>query len=310
MDLVWINVYDHSIDSTNARWVHWVSTGNLIKLLYDYVDGFVYLGGTDTKSHAAAAFQFMFPNIGKPIILTGGQRSIFYLGDDSTNNLYFAILCALSDISGAHVSFANRLLHGLHVHKVRHKDYDAFSTPPEYYLGKFNGKAIIYPNCPKRNLAITSKTLKLMTSFMEGVHRTRISPATPSESILHDACDPTCSTLLLTTLGAGNVRDERLIQAEKDHIECLRMLYDVRYPVVLGTPMMDGAIEPNYLGGAKAVSIEEDGGGAISGGNTSGATLEVKCMVALASSWNDDAQEVDYTKFRTTMETNLVGELH
>ena len=309
-NVVWLPVYTKAIDSTNGRWVHWVTIGNAIRLLYDIVDGFVVCGGTDTMAQLMAALQFMFPNIGKPIVGAAAQLSMIELGDDATANLYFSIAAAMSDLSGAHLAFREWLMHGLHVHKIQDKRLNAFTAPTEHMIGHFDGEVHVYPRAPRRNPLVTKETLEFRPTFREGAKIVNISPATPSESILHDAKDPTCSTLVLITFGAGNVRDEGVIEGEKTHIACLRELHDNGYPVVLGSPMMDGSVDSPYLSGALAVSLEDGGGGAISAFNTTGPTLEVKVMHALAiAAEKSDGDSLNYDAFRSAMEHNFVGEL-
>ncbi|MFA4937081.1 MAG: asparaginase domain-containing protein [Patescibacteria group bacterium] len=309
VQVVWVPVYSKAIDSTNGRWVHWVSIGNAIRLLHDFATGFVVCGGTDTMAHMLAATRFMFPNIGKPIVGTGAQIPMVELGDDATNNLYFAITAAASDLSGPLLMFNDELMDGSKIHKVKDKRRQAFSCPEKDQVGHYDDHLVLYPRAPRRNPIATSSRLIYQPHFREGIKVVKISPATPSESILHDADDPTCSAMLMITYGAGNVRDEGIIEAERTHINCLWELYQRHYPVVLGSPMMDGSVDSPYLSGAKAVSVKEGDGNAISGSSTTGALLEVKCMAALAYSWDEKVEGPDYDKFRLFMERNQVGEL-
>lgn len=309
VQVVWVPVYSKAIDSTNGRWVHWVSIGNMIKLLYDKATGFVVCGGTDTMAHMIAAMRFMFPNVGKPIVATGAQVPMVELGDDGTNNLYFAITAAASNLSGPFLMFGDKLMDGMRVHKVQDRRRDAFACPTQYVLGHYDSELRIYPHAPRRNPIITSARLIYRPHFREGVKIVKISPATPSESILHDASDPSCNTMLLITFGAGNVRDEDVVAEIPSHVDCLWQLYQRRYPVVLGSPMMDGVVDSHYEAGTKAVSREEGKGNAISAGSTTGPLLEVKCMVALAEAWDDAQNALNYDKFRASMERDHVGEL-
>jgi L-asparaginase len=309
VQVVWIPVYNKAIDSTNGRWVHWVSIGNAIRLLHDYATGFVVCGGTDTMAHMLSAMRFMFPNIGKPIVGTGAQIPMVELGDDATNNLFFAITAAASDLSGPLLMFNDELMDGSRVHKIKDKRRQAFSCPEKDQVGHYDDHLVLYPRAPRRNPIATSSRLIYQPHFREGIKIVKISPATPSESILHDADDPTCSAMLMITYGAGNVRDEGIIETERTHIDCLWTLYQRRYPVVLGSPMMDGTVDSPYLSGARAVSVKEGDDNAISGSSTTGALLEVKCMAALAYSWDEKIEGPDYDKFRFFMERNQVGEL-
>ena len=308
--VVWCPVFEKAIDSTNGRWPHWVSIGNAIKLLYDMASGFVVCGGTDTMAHLLAAVHFMFPNIGKPIVGAAAQLPMAELGDDATSNLYFSIATAVSNLSGAHLAFRDEIMHGLHVHKIQDKRLGAFTAPTARMIGHFDGEVHLYQQAPRRNALVTGARLAFNPHFREGIKVVRISPATPSESILHDAEDPTCAALLLITFGAGNVRDEGIVKSEKTHIACLRKLCNNSYPVVLGSPMMDGVVDSPYLSGALAISTKEDGGGAISAGDTTGPTLEVKAMYALALAAEKSNDEgLDYAAFRAEMEKDHVGEL-
>ena len=306
VQVIWIPVYKKAIDSTNGRWPHWVSIGNAIKLLYDRATGFVICGGTDTMAHMLAAMRFLFPNIGKPIVGTGAQVPMVELGDDGTNSLYFAITAAASDLSGPFLMFGDELMDGARVHKVKDKRRRAFACPDQFLFGHFDDELRIHAYAPRRNSIITGERLMYRPDFREGIKVVRLSPSTPSESILHDAEDPLCSAMLLITFGAGNVRDEGIIEAEKSHIRCLWELRKRNYPVVLGSPMMDGVVDSHYVSGAKAVSQKEGDGNAISAGSTTGSLLEVKCMVALAKSWQEGWDAPDYDQFRAFMEKHTI----
>lgn len=305
IDMVWFRVTNSAIDSTNARWVHWASIGNAIKLLYDMADGFVVIGGTDTMAHMLSAMNFMFPNIGKPIIGCGAQVSIEELGDDATRNIYFALLAAASNLSGAHLAFDEDLLHGLHVFKVKDRGFRAFTAPTRWVIGNYDGSLNVFDRAPRRNPIVTASRLDYFPHFREGVKVVELSPATPSDSILHDAKDPACSSLLLITFGAGNVRNEPLYEGEMTHFQAIRRITDSRYPVVLGSPMIDGKVDSPYAAGV-AVSPEIGG---ISGGDTCGPTLHVKMMRCLHRAWIEGEDRLNYDKFRDLMMTDHVGEL-
>jgi L-asparaginase/Glu-tRNA(Gln) amidotransferase subunit D len=314
---IWFRVTDKAIDSTNGRWVHWVTIGNAVRRLYaDFddvpggINGFIVAGGTDTMAHLTAGLKYMMPNIGRPVITTGSQSPIFKPGTDAEANLYFSLGVAASDLSGVHQAFGNVLREGLHLHKVRDRNFNAFECPAGYQLGEFNSEGIVlFDNAPRRNRYVRGKDLEFYSDFREGVKVVRLSPTTPSDSILHDALDPSIQTLLLITYGAGNVRDEGLYPDEMTHIDALKVLRQAQFPVVLGSSMMDGVIESPYASGAKAVEALEKGGSeAISARNVTGAALEVKMMRALALACDSEG-ELDYFRFREEMYRNHVGEL-
>ncbi len=303
--VVWFQVYPKAIDSTNGRWWHWVSIANAIKVLYEQVDGFVVLGGTDTMTHLSSALNFIFPNIGKPVICTGSQIPMAYLGDDATRNLYFAmILAATGDLSGCHLAFADRLMHGLHAFKVRDRGFAAFEAPQRHQIGEFDGAVHLFPGAPRRNPLVTSGRLEMDIRFREGVKIVKLSPATPSESLNHDVRDPTCDAVLIITFGAGNIRDKAMFEGEETHVAIMNRLHEENYPFILGSPMVDGRVNSPYESGALAI----DAGG-ISAQDTCGAALEVKMMRALAIAYDVETDTLNREVFRREMLRNHVGEV-
>ncbi|MFA7309650.1 MAG: asparaginase domain-containing protein [Candidatus Paceibacterota bacterium] len=305
VEIVWVRATSDAIDSVNGRWAHWVSIGNCSKLLYDHVDGFVVIGGTDTMAFLMAAIWFMFPNFGKPLIGCGAQVTIEDLGDDATRNFYFAILAACADISGAHLAFNQDLMHGLHVFKVRAQGFDAFTSPTRFIIGGYDGELRLNGNEPKRNGLVTGKRLIYRPYFLEGIKVVELTPATPSKSIIYDSMDSDCFALLLRTFGAGNVRNKGIYASELTQVEAIQKVHQRGYPVILGSPMMDGRVESPYATGA-AVSPEIGG---ISGGDTCGPTLHVKAMVCGYHAWDHNNDRLDYDKFRRLMYEDHVGEL-
>jgi len=305
VEIIWVRATTEAIDSVNARWPDWISIGNAIKLLYDHIDGFMVIGGTDTMAFLMAALWFMFPNIGKPVIGCGAQVTIEDLGDDATRNFYFALLAVCSDISGAHLAFNQDLMHGLHVFKIKAQGFDAFVAPTRFVIGSYDGELRLNGNEPKRNTLVTGERLTFRPYFREGIKVTELTPATSSRSIVYDSKDPDCFALLIRTFGAGNVRNRPIYKGEMTHLEAIRRVHERGYPVILGSPMMDGKVESPYATGA-AVSNEVGG---ISGGDTCGPTLHVKAMVCGYHAWDVKRDRLDYAKFRRLMYEDHVGEL-
>lgn len=330
VDIVWFPVLDHPIDSTNARWPHWVSMGNAIKLLYDYFDGFAVAGGTDSLRFMTAAMHFQFPNIGKPIIAAAAQKESIGWGSDAPENLAFGIDAACSDLSGTHLAMARKLRHGLHLFKVKDTEYDAFDSPQQYLLGHFDGRVNLYPNHPRRNILVTAGNLQYHPNFRDGIFSTEITPFVDAHSLFHMSLDPYASAILFITYGAGNVRNEPLFEGDFTHIDVIRNLHARQFPLVLGSPMQDGRVSSPYEPGVEAIHT-----GAISGGDTTGAALLVKMSRLLSECWWTDekrdelqrslkrgrqpvtdsesplsfAYGVDYREFRKQMYRNHVGEL-
>lgn len=283
MQIVWFPVLDHSIDSTNARWPHWVTMGNAVKLLYDNFDGFVIAGGTDSLRFMTSAMHFMFPNFGKPNIAVAAQKEASGWGSDAPENLAFALDTACSDISGTHLAMARKIRHGLHVFKIKDREYEAFDSPQQYILGHFDGKVNLYPNRPRRNVLVAGRNLRYNPNFRDGVFSTEIQPFANAGSLLHMSTDPFTQAILFITYGAGNARNEALYEGELTHIDVIKQLHEMRFPLVLGSPMQDGRVESPYKTGTDVIKA-----GAISGGDTTGAALLVKMARVLHDSWWDE----------------------
>lgn len=287
MNIVWFPVWKKAIDSTNGRWPHWVTVGNAIRSLYDYFDGFVVAGGTDTMAHMVAAQRLIFPNTGKPIICTGAQRPMSYLGEDASRNLTFALKAACEDISGVHLAFADKLMTTF-IHKIADHRFDAFTCANRYIAGDFDGEVHI-TNAPKKNEWVNKEELEFNPHFRDGVKVLQLSPMTLSESIAYELNDPYAHALVLVTHGAGNVRTEGVFEGEMTDLDAIKQLTEQQFPVILGSPMIDGKIESDYASGAAAISPEIGG---ISARDITGAALQVLAGRCLANSWGEKGKIV------------------
>jgi len=84
-----------NIDSSNIQPEDWTKIIEEIQNKYDDFDAFIILHGTNTMGYTAAALTFALENINKPVILTGAQVSLGYLGTDSVTNLVNALRIAV-----------------------------------------------------------------------------------------------------------------------------------------------------------------------------------------------------------------------
>ena len=304
--IVWIPMFGRLIDSIEARWYHWVSIGNLIRLLYDHFDGFVVLGGTDTMAQMLAALGFMFPRkLGKPIICTGAQTSVFKMWSDAMQNLFFCFSAAMTDMSGVYLAFDRVLRRGINVRKIRDKGLDAFTGPASTIVGSLDSDGVhIFPHAPPSNPFITSRELVYLPQFRDGVMPIEICPALLGKSIMKVGDDPDTQVVLLVSLGAGNMRTTASFPGEITHIDAMHYLLDHDKPVVVGSSMVDGSMQSPYVAGGEVRRA-----GAILGGTCTGAMLEAKIQHCLARTWNISSDCVDAVEFRRLMSTDLIGEL-
>ncbi len=118
-----------NLDSTNMEPRHWLQIASCIREHYDAYDGFVITHGTDTMAYTAAALSYQIQNSPKPIVLTGGQKSISMQDTDARRNLYDSLVYAADDGSrGVRVVFNGEVILGTRARKERTKSYNAFSS--------------------------------------------------------------------------------------------------------------------------------------------------------------------------------------
>lgn len=82
------------LDSSSISSAGWTQIATTIKNNYTLFDGFVVLHGTDSLAYTSSALSFMLCHLGKPVILTGSQVSIFALQNDAVDNLLGSLIIA------------------------------------------------------------------------------------------------------------------------------------------------------------------------------------------------------------------------
>ena len=118
-----------NIDSTNMTPDNWLQIAEGVKDNYFRYDGFVITHGTDTMAYTAGALSYLIQNSGKPIVLTGSQKSIYDQETDARRNLYDAFLAAQDDaLFGVMLVFDGRAICGTRARKTRTKSMNAFSS--------------------------------------------------------------------------------------------------------------------------------------------------------------------------------------
>ncbi len=145
-----------NIDSTNMQPEYWINIVKYIEKNYDDFDGFVITHGTDTMAYTSAALFYMIQNLGKPIVITGGQKPIEYEETDSRKNLINAVRFACEDIGGVFVVFNGKVINGARAAKLKTKSYDAFESINYPYLANIEEMKIEY----NKNISIVSKDSK------------------------------------------------------------------------------------------------------------------------------------------------------
>ena len=254
-----------NIDSTNMDTSH---RAMLAKIIFDnhlQFDGFVIAHGTDTMVDTAAALNYMIQNLGKPIILTGSQKSIFESGSDANNNIYYAVKAATMDFGEILIAFGDKIVRGNRATKESEHGLNAFSTPrvapiaeigidimpAEHRIKRFNGDPVLF------------------TDFETNIEFYQQSSGTNTKIFENYVNDKEVHGIVLGAYGAGNVQDRLL--------EHIKKATSNAKPILVVTNCRLGAADM----GIYAVGSEPLKAGAISAGDMTIECATQKLMYAI-----------------------------
>lgn len=161
-----------------------------------------------TLKQTCSALSFMFDNLGKPIILTGAQSSIFSLQSDATSNLLGSlILAGTFNIPEVLLFFNNTLFRGNRTMKISASDYSAFASPNMPPLATISSSSTkIDWHLIRRSTTIARLSVQknLNTAYVACL---RIFPGITPEMVDAVLNIPNLKGLILETFGAGNAPD-------------------------------------------------------------------------------------------------------
>lgn len=193
------------LDSSSISSEGWTQIATTIQNNYSLFDGFVVLHGTDSLAYTSSALSFMLSHLGKPVILTGSQASIFALQSDAVDNLLGSLIIAGTFmIPEVCLFFHHNLYRGNRCTKVSASSFDAFASPNCEPLAKVSamGAEVNWTLIRRsRTLARFDVQTNLDTAHVACL---RIFPGIKPEmldSVLHV---PNLRGLILETFGAGN----------------------------------------------------------------------------------------------------------
>jgi len=204
------------LDSCNIGPWYWVELARIIDESYDRYEGFVVMHGTDTMVYTASALSFMLEGLGKPVVLTGAQRShLTSVRNDALQNLLTALLIANPKHSGlpivpeVSIFFHEELLRGNRSRKVNASGFAAFKSP-DYPRLATAGESIVID---RRVLRPPGSGLRLRSRIEPNVASVIFFPGIQEASILQDVLsDPRLKGVVLMTYGAGTVpSDSRVL---------------------------------------------------------------------------------------------------
>lgn len=234
-----------NLDSSNILPENWTKIITTIQETYDDVDSYIILHGTNTMGYTAAALSFALENINKPVILTGAQVPLGYLGSDATTNLVNSLRMAVweyNEVKGVMAVFGSRIITGTRVKKGTDFDYDPFSSFQTGALGQIGRfmkideaamrKHVAYLSKYKP-LAIQSRVLSVKKDFnveklVSLTEFPGMSPDIITSLVEHNGA----KAFILRSFGAGDP-NERLFDAFK-------YLKEKRIPIVVTTQAPSG----------------------------------------------------------------------
>ncbi len=253
------------IDSTNMLTDQRAAIAEKIcKFAFKY-DGFVVVHGTDTMADTAAALTFMVQGLGKPIVLTGSQISIFDERTDGRANLSAAVQTATQDYGEVIIVFGDGVFRGPRTIKYDEEAKNAFDSPRTPPIGKVG--IIVEPS--EGRIRRSEGKATLFTKFdtnigfiypMSGVSVDTFSTQVEQENI---------HGFVFVGFGAGNI--------PKIYYNGIKQATKAHKPIVVVTQCLKGAADMGiYEVGAVPLQL-----GAISGGDMTMPTAAQKLMYAL-----------------------------
>lgn len=191
-----------SIDSTNMNADYWLLLERRIEEEYEKFDGFLVCHGTDTMAYTAAALSYLIQNSGKPIVLTGAQKSILSEITDARKNLHDAIRCALDARShGVMVVFDGKIIAGTRAKKTATFSYNAFSSINFPSIGKIQNDTVLYYFDGKEESGPT----KFYQTINPKVFLFKLTPGVSAEIVPHILRMYDC--IILESFGVGGLPD-------------------------------------------------------------------------------------------------------
>lgn len=154
----------YNIDSSDVQPKNWKMIISKIEETYDDFDAFIVLHGTNTMGYTSAALTLALENINKPVILTGAQVPLGYLGSDATTNLVNALRLAVweyNEIKGVFAVFGSKIIAGSRVKKGTDFDYDPFGSFLTGSIGQIGRFLKINDSALRKYVSYLSKTKPL-----------------------------------------------------------------------------------------------------------------------------------------------------
>ncbi|CAK7202088.1 hypothetical protein SEUCBS139899_004808 [Sporothrix eucalyptigena] len=193
------------LDSSSISSTGWTEIAQAVKDNYHLYDGFVVLHGTDSLAYTASALSFMMSDLGKPVILTGSQASIFALQSDAVDNLLGSLIIAGTFvIPEVCLFFHHTLFRGNRTTKVSASAFEAFASPNAEPLARVTSLGVnVSWSLVRRPTRIAEFNI---TKYLDTAHVAcfRIFPGIVPEMLDSVLRVANLRGLILETFGMGN----------------------------------------------------------------------------------------------------------
>lgn len=256
-----------SEDLTPDEWIKMAKT--VEKELNSGLNGVVITHGTDIMHYTSAALSFMLPNLSKPVVLVGSQRSTDRGSADSAMNLLCsAVVAGKSDIAEVgicmhgsmedNICFFNR---GTKVRKMHTSRRDTFRPINTLPIAKVwpSGKIETLQKYNKR----TDADVKADACFEKKVALVKSYPGSASLEILKYLAAKGYKGFVIEATGFGHV-PTRTLRKEDSWIPTIKELVEKGIPVVVSSQAIYGRVNPNVytnlrilFHGTKAIPAED-----------------------------------------------------
>lgn len=280
---------------------HWQLMAKEVAKELEDTEGVIITHGTDTMHYSSAALSFMLPDLKKPVIFTGAQRSSDRGSADSALNLICSAHAAKSDIAGVSICMHGEpndsyclLIRGTKARKFHATMRNAFRPVNDYPLAKIWSDGKI----EETNENIVPRTKSKVTPDTKYEPRMALLKAHPDSNpkVVDFLVNKECKGIVLEGTGLGHVPT----QARMSWIPSIKAAVERDVPVVVTTQTIYGRINPNVYSNLRTLYHEA---GAIPAGDMLTETAFVKLGWVLGHT-------KDIKKVREMMLTNYAGELN
>lgn len=183
----------YNIDSSNVLPEHWVKITDAIKAAYDNFDAFLVMHGTNTMGYTASALSFALANIDKPVVLTGAQVPLGYLGSDATMNVVNSLRVCVwnyAPVKGVLAVFGSKIITGTRVKKGTDYDYDPFKSFSTGTLGEIGRYIRIDESALAAHNAYLGKSAKPATIASDLINQNHFDTNKVISITEHPGLDP------------------------------------------------------------------------------------------------------------------------